>query len=198
MLIVLTYWGNIRNDIFSSSSSCNMREISDTIIVCSGIPLSSRLNRLHTMACGKMKMAKTMVQIKLRPPVMVLMELWQKLLIWRPLKHSPSSRVSPIKLIHGMSRKVDREEANLTWQTLNGTVGNDNCLFKPISGILSRSLSPSWFSQYRLEGGIIFENKNGFLFSRTQLVGESKNNENENAFLFFVFALPIGPTLGTE
>ena len=120
------------------------------------------------------------------------------------MKHSPSSRVSPIELIHGMSRIVDREEANVTWQTLNGTVGNDNCLFKPIPGILSRSLSPSWFSRYRLEGGIIFETKNGFLFSRTQLVGESKNNEktktrfrfhrhflhpigsakNENAFLF--------------
>ena len=106
--------------------------------------------------------------------------------------------MSPIELIHGMSRIVDREEANVTWQTLNGTVGNDNCLFKPIPGILSRSLSPSWFSQYRLEGGIIFENKNGFLFSRTQLVGESKNNENENAFLFFVFALPIGPTSSSE
>ena len=105
--------------------------------------------------------------------------------------------MSPIELIHGMSRIVDREEANVTWQTLNGTVGNDNCLFKPIPGILSRSLSPSWFSQYRLEGGIIFENKNGFLFSLTQLVGESKNNENENAFLFFVFALPIGPFLRT-
>ena len=113
---------------------------------------------------------------------------------WRRSKYEKRKRVFVFRF-----RRTDwTEEANVTWQTLNGTVGNDNCLFKPILGILSRSLSPSWFSQYRLEGGIIFENKNGFLFSRTQLVGESKNNESENAFLFFVFALPIGPTLGLK
>ena len=89
---------------------------------------------------------------------------------WRRSKYEKRKRVFVFRF-----RRTDwTEEANVTWQTLNGTVGNDNCLFKPILGILSRSLSPSWFSQYRLEGGIIFENKNGFLF--------------------FVFALPIGPT----
>ena len=50
MLIVLTYWGNIRNNILFFSSSCNLRGIPDTIFVC-----SSRLNRLHIMAYGKTK-----------------------------------------------------------------------------------------------------------------------------------------------